>query len=59
MSNELKVGQRWAKEDRTVLIREIEMLENGDVWVQYGEYGKDRTYETDLHTFQTRYSLTD
>ncbi len=53
--SELKVGQQWAPadgSDRVVTIRAID----GE-WVQYGEYGNDRTYEKDSFSFQCRYCL--
>lgn len=58
--DELKVGQRWAQADganRVVVIRNIEKLADGDVYVQYGEHGNDRTYEKDWFNFQCRFCL--
>lgn len=58
--DELKVGQRWAQADgtnRVVVIRSLETDSGGNVWVQYGNHGEDRTYEKDWFNFQCRYCL--
>lgn len=58
--DELKVGQRWAPADganRVVEIRSLDPDASGMIWVQYGEYGTDRTYEKDYFSFQCRYCL--
>lgn len=53
--DELAVGQRWAQADGANRVVEIRSID-GD-WIQYGEYGNDRTYEKDWFNFQSRYCL--
>jgi len=53
--NELRVGTRWASADGTNRVVEIRGIDGE--WVQYGEYGNDRTHEKDHFSFQCRYCL--
>ena len=51
--NELAVGQRWAQADGADRVVEIRSIDGE--WIQYGEYGNDRTFEKDWFSFQCRY----
>jgi hypothetical protein len=49
------VGSRWRTVDRFVQVRSIENRSDG-TWVQYGDYGNDRTYECLIDAFLQRFS---
>ena len=49
------VGSRWRAVDRFVQVRSVESRLDG-IWVQYGNYGHDRTYECLIDAFLERFS---
>ena len=51
------VGSTWRSIDRLVKVRSVEKR-SGGVWVQYGSYGQDRTYECLIAAFLERFTET-